>query len=77
MTQTEFLLLVDEMLEIEPGTLKGGETLAAIPKWDSLAVLGFIVLLDQHFGLAVPATKINACVTVADLVALTGGKVTA
>ena len=77
MTQTEFLLLVDEMLEIEPGTLKGDEILAAVPKWDSLAVLGFIVLLDQHFGMSVPATKINACVTVADLIALTGGNVTA
>jgi acyl carrier protein len=45
-------------------------------RWDSLAVIGFIALLDQHFALSVPAVRIMDCKTVDDLAALVGDKVT-
>ena len=76
MTQSEFYFLLDDLLEFPRGTIRGDEQLAAVPKWDSLAVIGFIALLDQHFGLAVPATKINACTSVSDLRNLVGSKIT-
>jgi acyl carrier protein len=76
MTKTQFYALLDELLENEPGTLKGAEPLASLTRWDSLAVIGFIALLDQHFGLSVPAVKIMDCKTVADLAALIGDKLT-
>jgi acyl carrier protein len=62
------------LLEQDPGTLKGDEPLAGLPRWDSLAVIGFIALMDEHFGLSVPAAKINACTSVADLVAIVADK---
>ncbi len=74
MTKAQFLGLLDELLEQDPGTLQGDEPLAGLPRWDSLAVIGFIALLDEHFGLSVPATKINACTSVADLVAIVADK---
>lgn len=74
MTRTQFLTLLDELLEQDPGTLKGDELLTNLPRWDSLAVIGFIALLDEHFGLSVPAAKINACTSVADLVAIVQSK---
>lgn len=77
MTKTQFYALLDELLENEPGTLKGDERLAALPRWDSLAVIGFIALLDQHFGVSVPAVKIMDCKTTSDLAALVGDKLTA
>lgn len=76
MTKERFLSLLDELLELDPGTLKGNELLIDLPRWDSLALIGFIALLDEHFGLSVPATKINECKTVADLMALVKDRVT-
>ena len=63
------------MLEVSPGTIVSGQVLAEMPKWDSLALMGLIALLDQHFGLSVPASKINECRTVDDLAALAGDKI--
>lgn len=71
-TKSEFLLCLDEMLELEPGTLKGTELLTELPRWDSLAVIGYIALLDEHFGVNVPASKINECRSLADLLELIG-----
>jgi acyl carrier protein len=75
MTKQDFLRLLDELLEVEPGTIQGDEILSDLPKWDSLALMGFIALLDQHFALIVPASRITECKTVPDLVALVGDKV--
>ena len=76
MTKKDFFALLDELLENDPGTIRGGETLAGMSRWDSLAVIGFIALLDQHFALSVPAVRIMDCKTVDDLAALVGDKVT-
>jgi len=61
---------------LDPGTLKGDEPLTRLSRWDSLAIMGFIAILDERFALIIPASKITACRTVADLVALTGDRVT-
>jgi acyl carrier protein len=71
-TKSEFLLRLDEMLELEPGTLTGTELLTELPRWDSLAIIGYIALLDEHFGVSVPASKINGCQSLAELLALVG-----
>lgn len=70
MTKAEFYLLIDELLESTPGTVRGADRLADVAKWDSLAVIGFIALLDQHFGVSVPASKIADCRTIDDLAGL-------
>lgn len=75
MRKTQFFALLDELLELPSGTIKGSETLAALEKWDSLAVIGFIALLDQHFGITVPAARILECKSVADLAALAGDQI--
>ena len=74
MTKKQFFLLLDELLENEPGTFKGDEVLADQPKWDSLAVIGFIALLDQHFTVSVSGVKILECKTVSDLAGLVADK---
>jgi acyl carrier protein len=74
MTKNQFFALIDELLENEPGTIKGDDVLATLSRWDSLALMGFIALLDQHFGIIVPATRITACRTVDDLASLVGDR---
>jgi acyl carrier protein len=71
MDLTEFLLTIDELLELEPGTLKGTEKLDELEGWNSLAVIGFMAVVSERFGIVVPPKKISACSTVGDLIALT------
>ena len=72
MKKNEFYERLDELLELEPGTIKGGELLKDLPRWDSLAVMGFIALLDRDFSVRVAGSRIVACDSVADLEKLTG-----
>ncbi|MCW2247883.1 acyl carrier protein [Azospirillum fermentarium] len=72
MNTTEFLLALDEMLELDPGTLTGAEALEDLENWDSLAVISFIALVDEKLGLVVEGEKLVKAKTVADLLTLAG-----
>ncbi len=74
-SKADFLRLIDKLLTLDPGTLKGSESLADLAVWDSLAVIGFVALLDDKLGITLPSGKIGGCKTVADLVALAGNQV--
>jgi acyl carrier protein len=74
-THREFLNYIAEIIEVEPNSLKGDEKLADFEHWDSLALVGFIAMVDEHLEMTLPAKKIAAAKTVADLVALMGNKV--
>jgi acyl carrier protein len=76
MTKAEFLGHLDEIMEQEPGTLKPGEALKDVPKWDSMTVVQFIAFADEEFNLAIPSAKLLACTTVDDLAALLSPHVT-
>ena len=54
MTRNNFYNLIDEIIEADPGTIKGGEQLSDLPAWDSLAVIGFIAEMAKHLGLILP-----------------------
>jgi acyl carrier protein len=68
----EFLAVLDDLLEMERGTLTGAEKLGDIAEWDSMAVIGFIAVVDKHFGVTVDAGAIAKAKVVSDLVALVG-----
>jgi acyl carrier protein len=74
MAHQEFLSLLDELLELSPGTLKGSELLGSLEGWDSLAVMSFIAMVDEHSGLTVSPKAIVACKTVDDLAKLAGAQ---
>jgi acyl carrier protein len=65
-----FYRKLDEILDIPTGTVKGGESLGGFDGWDSMAMLGFIALADENYGVAIPAKRIPACRTVDDLAGL-------
>ena len=75
MERTEFLLSLDELLELEPGSVKGSETLDSLEGWNSLAVISFMALVDEHFGISLQPRQIAACSTIADLVGLLGDRI--
>lgn len=75
MEKSAFLGLIEDLVEMDKGSLKGDESLSALAGWDSLAVVGFIALVDREFGMEVPAREVSAASTIGDLVALLGGRV--
>lgn len=46
--------------------------LKALPEWDSLAVLGVIVMFDMEYGKAISGEDVHQAVTVGDLYKLVG-----
>ena len=75
MERTEFLLSLDELLELEPGSVKGSETLDSLEGWNSLAVISFMALVDEHFGISLQPRQIAGCSTIVDLVGLLGDRI--
>ena len=69
MQKTDFLILIDDLFELDKGTLKGPEFLESYP-WDSLAIVTFIALVDEHFGIIVDGGELEAAKTIDDLVSL-------
>lgn len=72
MDRKDFLLALDEMLELDAGTLTGAEELESLDNWDSLAVISFIALVDEKLNLVVEGEKLAKAKTVDDLLALAG-----
>ena len=70
MTRQEFLLSMDELLELPAGTLKGNEALEEMEQWNSLSMVGFLALVDTHNGLKLSPRQIANCATVSDLLQL-------
>lgn len=75
MEKNEFLLSLDELLELEPGTVKGSDTLDSLDGWNSLAVISFMALVDERFGITLQPRQIAGCSTIADLVGLLGDRI--
>ena len=69
MNKTEFYQNLDELLEFDPGTIKGSELLADLEAWDSMAVLSFIAMADEKYGVNIRANRIAECKSVDDLAA--------
>ena len=70
MNRQEFLDAIADILELDEGSLKGGETLSDIDEWDSLAFLSVIAMADEEFDVVIQGDKLEQIKTVDDLVAL-------
>ena len=70
MTREELLQAIDELIELDPGTLAGTERLDELESWDSLAVIGYIALIDEKLGKVLDGDRLSQAQTVDDIVAL-------
>jgi hypothetical protein len=70
MTRTEFLKSIDEILELQPGTLQGPEKLEDFPLWDSTAMISVMALADSNNGTKLAPRAMGGCDTVDDLLQL-------
>ena len=70
MTNEKKIELLEDMLDLESGTLKPDTALKDLEEWDSIALISFIALVDDEFDRVVKVTVIKQQKTVADLMAL-------
>ena len=70
MTEKEKIELLEEMLELDEGTLSPETVLTDLDEWDSIAAISFIALVDDEFGKAVKGADIKSFKTVADALAV-------
>jgi len=76
MSKSELLALLDEVLGKSKGTLKGDELLTSIPGWDSVAMMGYVALMHENFGIRVTGKQILGFKTVDDMIQPAGERVT-
>ena len=70
MNRDEFLLEMDEILDLPAGTLRGHEKLEELQNWDSTSLITFIALAETNNGVSISPGQIVTCSTVADLLRL-------
>ena len=61
--------MLEEMLELEEGSLKEDTKLSEIEEYDSMAKLSLIVLFDEECGKKLSGEEIRTFQTVGDIVA--------
>ena len=72
MTQEEKMALLEDMLELDGGTLKPETELVSIEEYDSMAKLSLIVLMDDECGKKLTGEQIREFKTVQDILDFMG-----
>lgn len=70
MSEKERIELLEEIMDLDEGTLKVDDELKCYEEWDSLTALTFISEMGERFGKKVTGEEIKAFVTVADAIAI-------
>jgi len=70
MTDQEKLALLEDMLEVEEGSLSSDLKLEDIEEWDSVAIISFMALVDEEFDKTLKASDIKEFKTIADTLAV-------
>ena len=68
MENREKIAKLEEMMELEEGSLTEETLLDDVDEWDSVAAISYIALLDEEFGISISAKEIKSFKTVADAI---------
>ena len=69
MTNEEKIALLEDMLELDGGSLQPEMELTSIDEYDSMAKLSLIVLFDEECGKKLTGEQIRTFKTVGDILA--------
>ena len=67
MSENEKITLLEEVFDVEEGTLKPEMQLSEIEEFDSMTKLSLIVMVDEQFGKTITGTDINGFKTIQDI----------
>lgn len=73
MTNQEKMNALEEIMELDEGTLTPEDTLDRYPEWDSVTILSLISWIDETYGKTVSGEDFKNVKTVADVIALMEG----
>lgn len=72
MTTEEKIALLEDMLELDGGSLNPATELSSIDEYDSMAKLSLIVLMDDEFNKKLTGEQIREFKTVQDILDFMG-----
>lgn len=64
------LALLEDMMELDEGTLCADAMLSDIDEWDSMAKLSLVVLMEDEFSQKITSDQIRALKSVQDILNL-------
>jgi acyl carrier protein len=70
MDPKDFLSEIENLLEVDPGSLTMETKIQSHEKWDSLAFVSFLAIADATYGVKVAPDELRKAETVADLMKL-------
>ncbi len=70
MSEQEKIGMLEEMMELDEGTLAADTALADIEEYDSMAKLSLIVLMEDEFDVKLEGDTIKGFETVGDILKL-------
>lgn len=70
MNKKEFLAELEDILEVDEGTLSFDQQVSELEDWDSLAVISFIAMADENFDVILDGEQLLGVRTIDDLYAL-------
>ncbi|MEG2623291.1 MAG: acyl carrier protein [Clostridia bacterium] len=68
MENSKKLAMLEELMELDEGTLTPETVLADLECWDSMTKLSLIVMMDDEFSKTLKGDQIRALVTVQDII---------
>lgn len=72
MDEKAFLEEMENLLEMDPGSLALDNKLKSLEKWDSLAFVSFLAIADATYGVKILPDQLRKAETLADVMSLTG-----
>lgn len=63
----EKLEMLEDLLELDEGTLNENTELNSLEEWDSVAALSLIVLLDEEFNKTITGKQVKEYKTIKDI----------
>jgi acyl carrier protein len=73
MKKQEFINELENLLELNPGTLTDTAVLRSFPTWDSMQILNVILLAEEKLGYVLDGVAVGRAKTVGDLLVLLDG----
>lgn len=67
MTMEEKIELLEEIMDVDEGTLSPDTVLEEVEEWDSLSKLSLIATAKREFGIVLKAELLRTFVTVQDI----------
>lgn len=67
MNREDFYRKMDEIFDLDPGTIRGQEKILEDGLLDSISILGLISMVDKNFKITLSSDEINTMGTVDNL----------